>query len=354
VQTAFLGDLCLSSASLKRLRLKNENSPIWLVCRSGLGGLLKNLGLVDRVFEIVKGNAKSYADILKELKSQNFKFIISPHESLRTAYLVSQLTGTKKIGYHHWWNFLIFNERIRKEKNLPEAIRQLQMLRAIDLELDKDFAEFESTNWIGKSGKLLQAPPEIASGKVRSANKQARRNQIAIFPGSVWATKKWTEEGFSQLASLLAMRYQCEILLMGSAGEFEICERIKQQIKDDEKNVTGTTVNVRNLAGKISLAECLEQLMFSKLVISNDSGGSHLASLVDAPTISIFGPTVLEQGFRPWSTLSAAVFVENLACRPCGRHGHQKCPIGTHDCMKMQSAESIFQAAKSLLESHSV
>ncbi len=83
----------------------------------------------------------------------------------------------------------------------------------------------------------------------------------------------------------------------------------------------------------------------SQLVVSNDSGSQHLASLVETPLVSIFGPTVLSQGFGPWQNKAVVAQATGLTCRPCGRHGHDKCPIGTHVCMTSLTPDSVYQAS---------
>jgi heptosyltransferase-2 len=75
-----------------------------------------------------------------------------------------------------------------------------------------------------------------------------------------------------------------------------------------------------------------------------------LAALVSAPTVGIFGPTILEFGFRPWN--SNAIVVEThkqLTCRPCGKHGPQVCPVGTHECMESINVETVWKAGQILL-----
>ncbi|MCB0370096.1 MAG: hypothetical protein KDD45_11895, partial [Bdellovibrionales bacterium] len=83
-------------------------------------------------------------------------------------------------------------------------------------------------------------------------------------------------------------------------------------------------------------------LSHADLVIGNDSASSHLACLCDCQLVSFFGPTVLDFGYRPWGNKVYIFENETLKCRPCGPHGHKKCPIGTHECMKSIKPEMVF------------
>lgn len=160
---------------------------------------------------------------------------------------------------------------------------------------------------------------------------------IMIFPGSVWATKMWSENGFVEIGQYLQNK-NFQVFIMGGPGEEALGERIRQQIP-----------NSISLVGKTSIYESAILLVRSKLMIGNDSASTHLACCAGIPTISIFGPTVLEFGFRPWSNQSYVVEKEGLLCRPCGPHGHRKCPLGTHECMKNISAESVKKICDTIL-----
>ena len=66
---------------------------------------------------------------------------------------------------------------------------------------------------------------------------------------------------------------------------------------------------------------------------TNDSAPMHFCSSVNAPTTSIFCSTVPAFGFTPLSTDSKIIQTkEHLTCRPCGLHGHKKCPKGHFKC----------------------
>jgi heptosyltransferase-2 len=49
---------------------------------------------------------------------------------------------------------------------------------------------------------------------------------------------------------------------------------------------------------------------------------------------AFFCSTVPEFGFGPLSENAAIIEVKDLACRPCGLHGHKACPKGHFKCGK--------------------
>lgn len=167
-----------------------------------------------------------------------------------------------------------------------------------------------------------------------ASGRDSRR--VFLAPGSVWATKRWTVDGYATLArALLADGYQVE--LVGSGGERELCDGIAAQVPD-----------LKNHAGKTSLSELVALFRTGAVLVCNDSGAMHAAAVAGLPTVAIFGPTVLAQGFRPWQN-RALVVQRELGCRPCGKHGAKQCPIGTHECMKAITADDVRRAFDRLL-----
>jgi heptosyltransferase-2 len=72
---------------------------------------------------------------------------------------------------------------------------------------------------------------------------------------------------------------------------------------------------------------------------------------MNTPTVALFGPTVPEFGFGPLADLSKTVGVEHLDCRPCDRHGPQRCPLGHWRCMRELSAEHVYEILQTLIVS---
>ncbi|WP_413570130.1 glycosyltransferase family 9 protein [Bdellovibrio sp. HCB117] len=358
VQTAFLGDLLLSIPLLKKCREQWPQHKLALVCRKGFGDFFLKTHLVDQVFEIEKGNADSYAKIVEHLRYVEVDNLISPHESLRTAFFNAKIKAKHKISFQKSWNFLIYSKRTQKNAQLPDAMRQLSLLAPEDANLAKDLSDYtkEAKPFTAQEFGKLSAPPKWASMSLRhqvleltdvySSLKQRFDLQgfdegkaVLIFPGSVWATKRWTEEGFINTGKALQQK-GFKVYVMGGPGEEELAEKVAAAIPGSQ-----------SLAGKTKIIESAQLIARAALLIGNDSASTHLAAVCDTPLIAVFGPTILEFGFRPWSAESYVVQTEGLPCRPCGKHGHKVCPIGTHVCMKNISAEDVLRTAGFILRS---
>ncbi len=68
-------------------------------------------------------------------------------------------------------------------------------------------------------------------------------------------------------------------------------------------------------------------------MISGDTGVMHMATGVGTCVVALFGPTVEQFGFFPY-TKRAEVLELDLDCRPCSAMGTERCPLGHHRCLE--------------------
>jgi len=348
--------LLLSIPLLKKIKALWPEQKLVLVCRRGVGDFFARTGLVDEVLEIKKGDSDSYHQVLKKLKHTDIDKLISPHESVRTAFFVQKLKARSKISFSKPWNGIFYSERIKKNYDLPDALRQLSILQNYDADLKnkiETYARDEKPYVVSKSGQLAKTPAwasmsmkkfyQSATLEVTATLKKVQleagtvEKAIALFPGSVWATKRWTEEGFVQVGQKLAAT-GVPVLVMGGPGEEELCARVASQIP-----------GARDLCAKTSIYESALLLSQVAAVIGNDSASMHLAATSETPSVVVFGPTVLEFGFRPWQDRVFVVEKRGMACRPCGKHGHNQCPIKTHACMKQIANDEVLEKLQGVL-----
>jgi len=344
-QTAYPGDVFLAIPLLKRMRLKEPGMDLVLACRPGLGEFFLKYKLVDRVIEIDKKSGAGRAKALDALYAEEWELVVCPHESPRTALWMRKLKAGQKLGFQKWWNGFAFSKRVRKPVEYPDALRQLSLMAAVDSSLAEIFASPEMSYFKNpfsrRSPLALDVPavPDWASMKVLDNKPDGRT--VFLAPGSVWATKRWTESGYVGLAGLLRAR-NFNVVLVGSPDEKELCEKIASQVP-----------GLSSRAGSTTMCELVELLATGVALVCNDSGAMHAASAAGLPTVAVFGPTVLDQGFRPWNTRSTIV-QHDLKCRPCGKHGANKCPISTHECMTHITSEDVYTALADMMNAQKV
>jgi heptosyltransferase-2 len=305
------------------------NSELTLLCRKGVGEIFRELNISD-VVELDKKNQTEFSKTILTLKKNSYDLLICPHESYRSAFISLKVKAKIKIGFKKWWNFFVFNKSVLRNMKLPEALRQLSLLQW-DREAQSAISDYLKNNKIPVVAHMGLKEKILKHQRYSEILKKFNLSEQPIFlsPGSVWNTKRWTMEGFEKVAEKLS---PSPIVFIGSSDEKKLCFEISSHVKGS-----------LNLAGETSLFELLCLLTKGRVLVSNDSGAMHMASVAELPTVAVFGPTVLELGYQPWQNRAVVVENKELKCRPCGKHGHQKCPIGTHECMKSISSEKVLE-----------
>ncbi|MEN9941295.1 MAG: hypothetical protein RL286_791, partial [Bacteroidota bacterium] len=143
-----------------------------------------------------------------------------------------------------------------------------------------------------------------------------------LAPTSVWFTKQAPKKIWLELIEKLAST-EVKIYLLGAPADHAYLEEIRQAVPKLE---------VQNLAGHLTLLQSAALMSGAQRNFVNDSGPLHLASATNAPVSVFFCSTVPAFGFGPLSDDSKIIEVSNLACRPCGLHGHKSCPKGHFQC----------------------
>jgi len=166
----------------------------------------------------------------------------------------------------------------------------------------------------------------------RQANGLGTRPAIALGPGSVGASKRWTY--YPEAARLLVER-GFDVWVVGGPGEKALAQEIVAVGGPEVRDLTGT--DLRN--GIMAMAA-------ASVAISNDSGLMHIAAAIGTPTMGIFGPTS-PYLWAPLNGLAATVVTETrLSCQPCQR---TVCTMNDHRCMRDISAADVVETAQRVL-----
>jgi len=178
----------------------------------------------------------------------------------------------------------------------------------------------------------LRVPPEDAA-RWRQANGLGTGPAVALAPGSVGASKRWTY--YPEAARLLAER-GLDVWVIGGPGEKALAQEI----------VAAGGRGVRDLTGN-DLRNGILAMAAASVAISNDSGLMHIAAAIGTPTMGIFGPTS-PYLWAPLNGLAATVLQtrEVLACQPCQR---TVCTMNDHRCMRDIAAAEIVDIVQRLL-----
>ena len=326
IQTAFLGDLILSTTLFKKIKLKHPDSHITLIVNKGTEQILSNNPNIDTILPVDKKqtfkNPLKFIKFLFELQKENFSICYSPHFSHRSS-LISFFSGAKiRIGYKEsGFGFLHTKTYPRPLRGVHEVQKLLQLVDSVGLERPEIFLNKE------------------VNGEIKSKMENVSEF-IVVAPSSIWETKRMPIEKFIELVRQILENTPYTPVIIGSKND--------KYLSDQIVNVHGS--KVVDMTGRTNLMELSYIISKAKCVISNDSSPIHIASAFNIPTLAIFGATITDFGYTPLSERHTISEV-SLECRPCGIHGGNICPKQHFRCMMDQNIEEIFLKLKDLLHS---
>jgi len=328
IQTAFLGDVVLTLPLIQSAKI-NLKSGLYVLCIPSTKDILEGHPSVDGIIVTdKKGRDKGFLNLLKlgnYLKKEKFDIVLVPHPSFQSA-LLSYLSGSKRrVGFSNNPGRLFFTDIVPFDKKKHQLERYLDILTALDISPKNE------KTVIYVDGKNEKWAADILGNE---------SFLIGINPGSVWETKRWLPERFAEVADRLVSLFGGKAVIVGGSGDVSAADSVERRMSSKPVNLTGKTT-LKQLSALIK--RC-------RVFITNDSGPMHIAAAFDVPTVAIFGPTVKEFGFFPYSQKSIVV-ENNVSCRPCGKHGPRKCPGKTFACMSGISSGDVIEAAKKLVGS---
>lgn len=105
---------------------------------------------------------------------------------------------------------------------------------------------------------------------------------------------------------------------------------------------------VQDLVGELTLPETLGLMRDAALVVTHDTGPMHMARLVRAPLVAIFGPTRPAERLVEDERTVAIWGGEDLACRPC-YDGREFARCDANICISRVEVPRVLDAARTLL-----
>jgi len=307
IQTAFLGDVILATPVISELNRIYPEAKIDIIVRKGNESLLANNPKINQIFVWNKkeGKYKSLLKIIKAIRKHRYDEVITL-QRYANAGLVTRFAKTKsRIGFDKNAFSWMYSKKF--PHSLTSGMHEVE----------------RNLSTIAHHGAQSLIRPEMyPSDEDRKAIEEyTGNNYFCLAPASVWETKRLPTTKWIELTNLLLKRG--EVLLIGGPDDKELCELIRKDFPE----------HVHNLAGKLTLLQSAALMEGAEMNYINDSGPLHIASAMNAPTRAFFCSTIPQFGFGPLAEDSKVIETKlKLDCRPCGFHGHKKCPLGHFDC----------------------
>jgi heptosyltransferase-2 len=269
----WLGDIFMALPLIRAVRASRPDAEITLLCKASFVPLLESLGVAERVRPLPGRGAGYFARIARFRASYPDVWILLTN-SFR-GDLEARVAGCpQRFGI------------TRPGKKRPLLTDAYALPPGFDEALHHQVDLWE--NFLVHFG--LRAPPDrspipaevLSSLPVRAEHpaQSVGPRPIGLIAGSEnTPSKRWP---VGHWRSLIEAFPEERFILFGTSGDAAITSRIAEGFPGNR---------VSNRAGTTSLAGFASAVAACRLLVSNDTGGMHLANAFGVPVIALFGPT---------------------------------------------------------------
>lgn len=291
----FLGDFLCALPALRLLRRQFPNAEITLIGLPWTAEMLGRVGVIDRllpfpgypgIIEVPYEQARTAA-FVEAARAEAYDLAIQMHGDGRNSNgFVADLGAAYAIGYAR-------QPDARLSAALPHRLDDHEVLRWMRLvgTLAEPGAHPADDHRLALDSSFAVNDDERAKAAVALSSLEGAGPLIGLHAGAKDPNRRWPTERFAALADALAKRYGARIVLTGNADERALTEAIRRQATAPVLDVAGQT----DLGGFAALLDGLD------LLVTNDTGASHVAAAMGTRSVVLFGPSRPEH----WAPLRA-------------------------------------------------
>ncbi len=320
IAPSWVGDLVMSQTLFKMLRAKYGDSLVLDVfANSWASSILSRMPEVNNV--IINPFQHKELAIIKRIKlglslrSKGYDQLFVLPNSIKSVIMPMFSKIAKRTGFVGEFRYGLLNEIYKLDKvKLPLMIDRFCALAN----------NGNKPHHISYPKLLINRDNQLSL--VAKFGININRPILIFCPAAEYGpAKRWPPDYFAQLANLNPNK---QIIILGSSKDIKLSQEIIVNIKDKTQ--------VFDLCGKTNLADAIDVIGLSQVVVTNDSGLMHIASAVDVEVIAIYGSST--PNFTPPLTKKAHILHLGLECSPCFA---RVCRFGHYNCLNQIKPQMI-------------
>lgn len=321
IRFSSIGDIVLTSPLIRCVKAQLPDAEIHVATKPQYAALYESNPGITKVHKLQNG----LGDLIRDLKKENFSFVVDLHKNLRS-FRIRIALGKPSASFPklNLQKYLLVRFKLNFMPDAHIVDRYFEAVKPLNVKNDGaglDFFIPENT-FIPKD--LI--PDFFTNG------------YCAVVIGGQYFTKIFPVEKIIEVFN----ENDLPIILLGGREDADRGNRIAK----------GLGCRALNLAGKLDLNQSALCIKNATCVLTNDTGLMHISAAFRKPTVSVWGNTVPSLGMYPYMprTAEKSVIVENtqIKCRPCSKLGFPSCPKKHFDCMNTIDAKSVSDVLQSL------
>ncbi len=286
IRLSAMGDVAMIVPVIRAFVEQNPNVKITVVSRPFFKPFFNGIPNVNFFAVDVKGRHKGLKGLLKlhsDLKQLNIDAVADLHNVLRSQILRTLFAlSVKKV---------VYTDKGRAEKRaLTRA--QDKIFRPIKTMIERHVDTFKKLGFsIDLSNPKFPQKVNLAEDILKITGEKTTQKWIGIAPFAQYDSKVYPQDLMEKVIEELASDTTNKIFLFGGGNkEIEILN-----------SFSNCNQNVINVAGKLKLQQELDLISNLDVMLSMDSGNSHMAAMLGIKVITLWGATHPFAGFAPFN-----------------------------------------------------
>lgn len=316
-----IGDIVLTTPVVRCLK-KQLDAEVHFLTKAAFAPILEANPHVDRVFSF----QKEVTEVLPDLKNEGYDWVVDLHHNLRSLRVKLALgrpaRSFDKLNFEKW---LLVRMGIDWLPNIHIVQRYMATVAHLGVRYDGEGLDF----FIPPEEEYpIYLPPRPHKGEPRIEENspfwgQGGEGFIVFVIGATHATKRLPTQKIIEICRDIRQ----PIVLLGGKSEATAGKEIASEAGP----------HVLDLCGHLSLNQSASVVKQAAVVVTHDTGLMHIAAAFGKKIVSVWGNTVPKFGMYPFYPdgvdLNQSIDIQGLACRPCSKIGHDRCPRGHFKCM---------------------
>jgi heptosyltransferase I len=277
VRLGSLGDLVHALPAVAAIRRAHPHAVIdWFVDRVHRE-FLDLVPILSSVIMLRQPTVGGWLEARRELRRRQYEVAIDFQGLVKSAALARVSGAARVIGFSRRsarepLAALFYTERVKTGDTGHVIDKNLRLAAVTGAPTDR--REFP-----------IVPPPSRALDGIRTV---VNGPFTVINPGAAWPNKRWPPERFGAIAAWLLATYGWRSVVLWGPGEEALA-----------KTVADASGGAAFVAPSTGLGDLVAILREARLMISGDTGPTHIAGAVGTPIVSLFGPTLPGRN-GPW------------------------------------------------------
>ena len=322
----WLGDAVMALPAIADMRRALPSGSLTVIARSQVAALFRMAPGIDDV-AVIDEPAPAHAKV-ERIKRGGYARVVLLPNSFQSALLAWRAGIPERWGFRADCRALLLTRAVPRPWALHQAVSYQHLVR----ELGFANGPPEPQLTVSPAARAAAVELLVAAGWDRQAP------LVAFAPGAAnGCAKQWPTASFAEVASKMAADGITPVIV-GAAGDSGAGLALIGSLDE------GARRTVVNVIGRTDLPTLAGLLVHCRALVTNDSGGMHVAAALGVPVTAMFGPS-REDETRPIGRSRSVVLTHPVWCRPCML---KECPID-HRCMRGISPEAVLAAARGQL-----